>query len=158
MALQPDIQYVPFCYVDGSAARKVEHKPAKKATVTPAPKRRRAKRKVIAVDPVAIGGIVIAVVMLVMMLAGFARYTVIQEQNRLMQDHLTALQLENTKLQQDYESNIDLDYIQDMADAMGMVPAQDAQQVQISVQLPQEEVTEMTLWQSIATFLAGLFA
>ncbi len=158
MALQPDIQYVPFCYVDGSAARKVEHKPAKKATVTPAPKRRRAKRKVIAVDPVAIGGIVIAVVMLVMMLAGFARYTVIQEQNRLMQDHLTALQLENTKLQQDYESNIDLDYIQDMADAMGMVPAQDAQQVQISVQLPQEDVTEMTLWQSIATFLAGLFA
>ena len=158
MALQPDIQYVPFCYVDGSAARKVEHKPAKKAAVTPAPKRRRAKRKVIAVDPVAIGGIVIAVVMLVMMLAGFARYTVIQEQNRLMQDHLTALQLENTKLQQDYESNIDLDYIQDMADAMGMVPAQDAQQVQISVQLPQEEVTEMTLWQSIATFLAGLFA
>lgn len=158
MALQPDIQYVPFCYVDGSAARKVERKPVKKATVTPAPKRRRAKRKVIAVDPVAIGGIVIAVVMLVMMLAGFAKYTVIREQNRLMQDHLTALQLENTKLQQDYESNIDLDYIQDMADAMGMVPAQDAQQVQISVQLPQEEVTEMTLWQSIATFLAGLFA
>lgn len=158
MALQPDIQYVPFCYVDGSAARKVEHKPVKKATVTPAPKRRRAKRKVIAVDPVAIGGIVIAVVMLVMMLAGVARYTVIQEQNRLMQDHLTALQLENTKLQQDYESNIDLDYIQDMADALGMVPAQNAQQVQISVQLPQEEVTEMTLWQSIATFLAGLFA
>ncbi len=158
MALQPDIQYVPFCYVDGSAARKVEHKPAKKATVTPAPKRRRAKRKVIAIDPVAIGGIVIAMVMLVMMLAGFAKYTVIQEQNRLMQDHLTALQLENTKLQQDYESNIDLDYIQDMADAMGMVPAQNAQQVQISVQLPQEDVTEMTLWQSIATFLAGLFA
>lgn len=158
MALQPDIQYVPFYYVDGSAARQVERKPVKKATVTPAPKRRRAKRKVIAVDPVAIGGIVIAVVMLVMMLAGFAKYTVIREQNRLMQDHLTALQLENTKLQQDYESNIDLDYIQDMADAMGMVPAQDAQQVQISVKLPQEEVTEMTLWQSIATFLAGLFA
>ena len=158
MALQPDIQYVPFCYVDGSAARKIQHEPVKKAVVAPAPKRRRAKRKVVAVDPVAIGGIVIAVVMLVMMLSGFVKYTVIQEQNRLMQDHLTALQLENTKLQQDYESNIDLDYIQDMADAMGMVPAQDAQQVQISVQLPQEEVTEMTLWQSIATFLAGLFA
>ena len=158
MALQPDIQYVPFCYVDGSAARKIQHEPVKKAAVAPAPKRRRAKRKVVAVDPVAIGGIVIAVVMLVMMLSGFVKYTVIQEQNRLLQDHLNALQLENTKLQQDYESNIDLDYIQDMADAMGMVPAQDAQQVQISVQLPQEEVTEMTLWQSIATFLAGLFA
>lgn len=158
MALQPDIQYVPLCYVDGSAARKVEHKPVKKATATPAPKHRRAKRKVVAVDPVAIGGIIVAVVMLVMMLAGFAKYTVIQEQNRMMQDHLAALQLENAKLQQDYESNIDLDYIRDMADTMGMVPAQNAQQVQISVQLPQEEVAEMTLWQSIAMFLAGLFA
>jgi hypothetical protein len=39
-----------------------------------------------------------------------------------------------------------------------MVPVQNAQQVQISVQLPQEEVAEMTLWQSIAMFLAGLFA
>jgi uncharacterized protein HemX len=144
--------------VDGSAARKVEHKPVKKATAAPAPKHRRAKRKVVAVDPVAIGGIIVAVVMLVMMLAGFAKYTVIQEQNRMMQDHLAALQLENAKLQQDYESNIDLDYIRDMADTMGMVPAQNAQQVQISVQLPQEEVAEMTLWQSIAMFLAGLFA
>lgn len=158
MALQPDIQYVPFCYVDGSAARKIQHEPVKKAVVAPAPKRRRAKRKVVAVDPVAIGGIVIAVVMLVMMLSGFVKYTVIQEQNRLLQDHLNALQLENTKLQQDYESNIDLDYIQDVADAMGMVPAQNAQQVQIYVDLPQEDAAEMTLWQSIATFLAGLFA
>ena len=24
MALQPDIQYVPICYVDGSTARKLE--------------------------------------------------------------------------------------------------------------------------------------
>lgn len=158
MALQPDIQYVPFYYVDGTAARKVQHQPMKKASAAPAPKRRRAKRKVIAIDPVAIGGIVVAVVMLVMMLAGFAKYTVCQEQNRLMQDHLTALQLENAKLQQDYESNIDLDYIRDVADSMGMVPARDAQQVQISVELPQEEPAEMTLWESIATFLAGLFA
>lgn len=158
MALQPDIQYVPFCYVDGSAARKVQHQSVKKAVVAPAPKRRPAKRKVIAIDPVAIGGIVIAVVMLVMMLTGFARYSVIREQNRLMQDHLAALQLENTMLQQDYDSNIDLDYIRDVADTMGMVPAQNAQQVQIYVELPQEETTEMTLWQSIATFLAGLFA
>ena len=158
MALQPDIQYVPFCYVDGSAARKVQHQPVKKAAAVPAPKRRRAKRKVIAIDPVAIGGIVIAVVMLVMMLASFAQYTAVQERNRVMQDHLTALQLQNAQLQHDYESNIDLDYVEEVADAMGMVPAQDAQQVQISVQLPQEEAEQMSLWDSITTFLAGLFA
>ena len=158
MALQPDIQYVPFCYVDGTAARKVQHQPMKKVSAAPAPKRRRVKRKVIAIDPVAIGGIVVAVAMLVMMLAGFAQYNACQERNRMMQDHLTSLQLENAQLKQDYEDNIDLDYIRDVADAMGMVPAQDAQQIQIQVQIPQEEPVDMTLWESITTFLAGLFA
>lgn len=158
MALQPDIQYVPFCYVDGSTARKVQPQPMKKASAAPAPKRRRAKRKVIAIDPVAIGGIVVAVVMLVMMLSGFAKYTACQEQNRMMQDYLTSLQLENAQLQQNYESNIDLEYIQDMADSIGMVPAEDVQQVQIEVELPQEETTQMSIWDSITTFLAGLFA
>lgn len=158
MALQPDIQYVPFCYVDGSAARKIQPQPVKKATVAPASKHRRAKRKVVYVDPVAIGGIVVAVVMLVMMLVGFAQYTVATERNRLMEDHLTSLQLQNVQLQQDLQSNIDLDYVQDVADTIGMVPAQNAQQVQISVQPPQEEPVQMSLWESITTFLAGLFA
>lgn len=158
MAMQPDIQYVPFCYVDGSAARKVQRQPEKKATAAPAPKQRRAKRKVIAVDPVAISGIVIAVVMLVMLLAGYAEYTAMQEKNRQMQDYVTSLQLENAQLQQTFDSNIDMEYVQDVANAMGMVPAGDANQIQIEVQLPTQEPTQLTLWESITTFLAGLFA
>lgn len=158
MALQPDIQYVPFYYVDGSTARKVQRQPMKKASAAPAPKRRRAKRKTIAVDPVAIGGIVIAMVMLVMLLAGFAEYTAMQEKNKQMQDYVTSLQLENAQLQQSFESNIDMEYVEEVADALGMVPAGDAQQIQIQVQLPAEETAELTLWESITTFLAGLFA
>lgn len=158
MAMQPDIQYVPFCYVDGSAARKVQRQPEKKATTATAPKQRRAKRKVIAVDPVAIGGIVIAMVMLVMLLAGFAEYTAVQEKNRQMQDYVTSLQLENAQLQQTFDSNIDMAYVEEVANAMGMVPAGDANQIQIEVQLPAEETAELTLWESITTFLAGLFA
>lgn len=158
MAMQPDIQYVPFCYVDGTAARKVQHQPAKKASATPAPKRRQAKRKVIAVDPVAIGGIVVAVVMLVMLLAGFAEYTAMQEKNLQMQNYLTSLQLENAQLQQNFESNIDMEYVQDVADALGMVPAGEANQIQIQVQLPVHETQQLTLWETFTTFLAGLFA
>ena len=158
MAMQPDIQYVPFCYVDGSAARKVQRQQVQKATAAPAPKRRRAKRKVIAVDPVAIGGIVIAMVMLVMLLAGFAEYTAMQEKNRQMQDYVTSLQLENAQLQQTFDSNIDMKYVQEVADAMGMVPADEVNQIQIEVQLPTQETTQLTLWESITTFLAGLFA
>lgn len=158
MAMQPDIQYVPFCYVDGSAARKVQRQPQKKATAAPAPQRRRAKRKVIAVDPVAICGIVIAFVMLFMLLAGFAEYTALQEKNRQMQDYVTSLQLENTQLQQTFDSNIDLEYVEEVADALGMVPVENANQIQIQVQLPAEETQQLTLWESISTFLAGLFA
>ena len=109
MAMQPDIQYVPFCYVDGSAARKVQRQPVKKTAAAAAPKQRRAKRKVIAVDPVAIGGIVIAVVMLVMLLAGFAEYTATQEKTLRMRDFVTSLELENAQLQQTLDSNIDMD-------------------------------------------------
>ena len=159
MAMQPAIQYVPFCYVDGTAARKVERKQVKKTnTAAPAPKRRQAKRKVVAVDPVAIGGIVIAVAMLVMLLAGFAEYTVMQEKNLQMQDYLTSLQLENAQLQQSFESNVDMEYVQDVADALGMIPAGEANQIQIQVQLPAEQPTQLTFWESVTTFLAGLFA
>ena len=158
MALRTDIQYISVPYVDGSVARQAEPRRTKKATAAPAPKSRRAKRKAIYVDPLAIGGVAIVMVMLFMMLVGFVQFNICQEQSRQMQDYLTSLQLENVQLQQDYDSNIDLDYVQDVAEAIGMVPAQDAQQVQISVQPPQEETTEMTLWESIATFLAGLFA
>ncbi len=158
MAMQPDIQYVPFCYVDGSAARKVQRQPQKKATATPAPQRRRAKRKVIAVDPVAICGTVLALVMLVMLLAGFAEYTACRERNRQMQDYVSSLELENAQLQQRYDSNVDMEYVEEVADALGMVPAQNANQIQIQVQLPPEESAQMSVWESITTFLAGLFA
>ncbi len=158
MAMQPDIQYVPFCYVDGSAARKVQRQPQKKTSAAPAPQRRRAKRKVIAVDPVAICGIVMAVVLLVMLLAGFAEYTAIQEKNRQMQDYVTSLQLENAQLQQTFDSNIDLEYVEEVADALGMVPMENANQIQIEVQLPQQETQQLSVWESITTFLAGLFA
>ena len=45
MALQPDIQYVPFYYVDGSAARKVTQKKSAQtvSAPVPAPKRRQSK-------------------------------------------------------------------------------------------------------------------
>lgn len=158
MAMQPDIQYVPFCYVDGSAARKVQRRPVKKTATASAPKQRRAKRKVIAVDPVAIGGIVIAVVMLVMLLAGFAEYTAMQEKTLQMRDYVTSLELQNAQLQQTLDSNINMDYVEEVADALGMVPAGQANQISIEVQLPTQETAQLTLWESITTFLAGLFA
>lgn len=160
MALQPDIQYVPICYVDGSAARKLEQPiyKAPAAAKAPRPRSRKAKRIVVAVDPVAIFGLLIAVVMLCCMISGFVEYSVLREQNRQMTDYVTALELENIQLEQNYRDGYDLDEIRDFAEANGMVPAEQAPQIQIDVQLPQQEQHQLTLWESITTFLAGLFA
>ena len=158
MALQPDIRYVNLYAFDGNAARKVQRQPVKKATAAPKAQPRRAKRKVIAVDPVALCGIVVAVVMMVMMLTAYAEYNACQDRNRQMQDYLSSLQLENAQLQQNFDSQIDIEYIEEVAGALGMVPSSDANQIQIEVQLPQETTGELNLWQSITTFLSGLFA
>ena len=81
-----------------------------------------------------------------------------QEQNRQMTDYVTALELEKAQLEQIYREGYDLDEIRDFADANGMVPAEQAPQIQIDVQLPQPEQEQLTFWESVTTFLAGLFA
>ena len=161
MALQPDIQYVPFYYVDGSTARKVERRPAPKKAAAPAatPQRRRSRRKTVAVDPVALGGLLVVAVMICAMVVGFAEYTASVERNAQMSAYIDSLQEENAALQQRYEAGYDLEDIQDVADALGMVPVEDAQQITIEVELPQQEAqTQLSLWESFTTFLAGLFA
>lgn len=157
MALQPDIQYVPICYVDGSTARKLEQ-PVYKTPAAPQPRRRKAKRIVVAVDPVAIFGLLIAVVMLVCMISGFVEYSVLQAQNRQMADYVTSLELEKAQLEQMYRDGYDLDEIRQFAETNGMVPAEKAPQIQVEVELPKQEQTQLSFWESITTFLAGLFA
>lgn len=157
MALQPDIQYVPICYVDGSTARKLEQ-PVYKTPTAPQPRRRKAKRIVVAVDPVAVFGLLVAVVLLVCMISGFVEYSVLREQNRQMTDYVTALELEKAQLEQTYRDGYDLDEIRDFAEANGMVPAEEAPQIQIEVEIPQPEQAQLSFWESITTFLAGLFA
>ncbi len=156
MAVRTDIQYVQF-YTDGSTARKLEKKQQTKHAATP--KYRRAKRKVVVVDPVAIVGTLAAMCLLVCLLVGYVQYRTVQAQSQQMSQYVQQLQQENQQLQQTYKNGYDLDQIRDIAEALGMIPAGDATQIQIQVQIPQEEAVEqISLWESFTTFLAGLFA
>ena len=156
MAVRTDIQYVQY-YVDGSAARKLEKNTQKKHAA--APKSRKAKRKVVVIDPVAILGVLVAVCMLVFLVVGFVQHRALQQQTEEMSLYIDQLQQENAQLEQTYQDGYDLDEIRDIAQAMGMIPAGDAPQIEMEVQIPQEESTdEMTIWESFTTFLAGLFA
>lgn len=160
MALQPDIQYVPFYYVEGNTARKAERRaaPAKAAPV-PAPKRRRSRRKTVAIDPVAISGLLAVVVLLCAIMVSFVQYGLSAQRNARMSQYISQLESEQAQLQQQYEAGYDLDDIRDIAGALGMIPAEDAPQIQIDVTQPQQqEQTQLSFWESIATFLAGLFA
>ena len=125
MALQPDIQYVPFYYVDGSTARKVEHRstaaPKQAAAPAATPKRRRSKRKIVAVDPVALCGLLVVAGMICAMVAGYAQYSASQDRNAQMSAYIDMLQEENGNLQQRFDEGYDLDQIQDVADALGML-------------------------------------
>ena len=156
MAVRTDIQYVQF-YVDGSAARKLEKKQQAKHAATP--KQRRAKRRVVVVDPIAIVGVLVAAFMLVFLLSGISQYRKTEEKNRQMNQYVAQLQQENRQLATEYESGYDLDQIRDIADSLGMIPESEATHIQVEVQIPQEEtVTEMSWWETFTTFLTGLFA
>jgi hypothetical protein len=63
-------------------------------------------------------------------------------------------------LQNKYDSSYDLEEIREIALAMGMVPMEQLETVQISVPVveAEEQAQEPSGWEAFCTFLAGLFA
>jgi hypothetical protein len=74
-----------------------------------------------------------------------------------MQSYVLQLQAENRVLDAQYRAGFDPDEIRQIATQMGMVPVEQAQQIQITVPVA-EPVQEPTVWETVYTFLVGLFA
>ena len=158
MTMKPDILYVPYCF-DGTAARKVQPKctPVQQAVVRPQVHRRRRKKTVIRLDPVAALATLVACVMLVSMAVGLARLDSIQDQTQQYESYTATLEAKGAQLQAEYYENYDAEDVRQKALAMGMVPRENIQQVTIQVQQPVEEA-QPGFWEQVGTFLAGLFA
>ncbi len=156
MALQADVRYVEY-RVEGTAARKVEQQ-TRQTQVTPVYKRRKSEHKVIAVDPVALAGIVLSVIVLIAMAVGLVQYRHNVRMSRQMSAYVQQLEQENARLEETYKAGYDLDEIRDIALEAGMVPADQMERVTVSVEEPQEEQTQMSFWDTVTTFLAGIFA
>jgi len=155
MTRQYDIQYVN-AYVSGSSALAAERTaPRKRAVKLPTPKR--AKKTVIAVDPVTIMGIAVAMVLCVMLLVGWMKLDQANRKAEVMEDYVISLRQQNDQLQRTYEAGCDKTQVREIADAMGMVDISQVKHVQVQVQTPPAEKTP-TAWESFCTFLAGLFA
>ena len=157
MVKKPDIQYIDRFYVHGSEARVLELKPKRRIIKTVLPLSAPDKAIRIAVDPVAIFGIVVAVALLVMLVVGSVQYMHVCSRYQAMMDYVVTVQNENVELRESYHSQIDLAEIEEKALAMGMIPAADAEKIIITPVMPQRE-PEMTLWEEIVWFCEGLFA
>ena len=156
MARINQVQYVNF-YTAGSAAYKYEPTPLPKKKQAQLPKMRRKKRILVYVDPVAILGVCIAMVMLVMMISSFVQLSTAQKQEAQMAAYVEQLQQENVQLRSEYEAGYDPEEIRQIALGMGMVPADQVEHIQIQAAPPVVE-EELTAWENFCMFLTGLFA
>jgi len=154
MARHPDIQYIQYC-TNGSLALQPE--PRKTAAPKPVRKPARRKRKNIYVDPLAICGITLAVIMLVLMLVGMGQLRTAEARTEQLRGQLTELRAENQRLQADFEEKVDLDKIRWQAEALGLVPVDQVEHITVKAPVFEEQ-TEPEGWEKFYSFLAGLFA
>jgi hypothetical protein len=154
MARQPDVQYIRF-YTDGSAARKAT--PVAPLKTIKLPRVRKRRRITLHIDPIAIGGIVMSVVMLVLMLVGVAQLSATRQELHTMENYVQTLQQEQVSLEATYNQGYDLEAVENTALALGFVPKEQVRHV--TIQVPQVQIQEAPgAWERFCTFLTGLFA
>ena len=157
MSQKPKIQYVGQFYIHGSEARQLELQEKRKQAKSKLPLERLRKIEVVYLDPVAIFGIVTALVMLTVMILGVLQIREDWKEYRVMSNYVSRLNSENAQLQADYRSQYDLEDIRVKAQALGMVPKSELEVRTVYVTIPQPE-PEMTWLEEIQWFLSGLFA
>ena len=154
MARNTDIRYVNP-YAEGSAARVLELRPRKKKVSLPhAPKKR---ARVIQLDVMAIGGIIMAVALTVTMIVGLCQLSSVNRQRDEMESYVYRLRKENSELRYTYEKSYDLERVRQIAEGAGFVPVEEVTVIQIPP-MPQKSTVQVSIWERISTFFENLFA
>ncbi|HIT33826.1 MAG TPA: hypothetical protein IAC31_04255 [Candidatus Faecousia intestinigallinarum] len=152
-----DIQYVRY-YYDGNAARQAELHP---------PKHRILPRvefiffqkpvTVIRLDPLALAALALALVMSVVLVLGLAELGHARAEQQQMREYLWEVEDRNEALQEAFSDEYNLREVREQALAMGMVPQEALQHIDLPVQVV-ELPAEASLWERARDFLLGLFA
>ena len=137
MARRPDIEYIRY-YTDGSAARQLEQKPQRKKR--PLPKVKKQPQYILYIQPMAIVGILLSAVMLIMMIVGVVKLQQTQQQAAAMEAYVDTLRQENAQLTTAYHEGYDLEEIETMALALGMVPNTQVRTVRMDVPMVEEKI------------------
>ena len=157
MSQKPKIQYVGQFYIHGSEARQLEQEAKRKQARSKLPLERLRSVREISLDPVAIGGIFVSLVLLAVMIVGALQLKTDWANYRIMDSYVSRLSSQNAKLTEEYRSQYDLEDIRSKAQALGMVPREDLETRSVYVTVPQSE-PEPTWWENLQWFLEGLFA
>ena len=157
MSQKPKIQYVGQFYIHGSEARQLELEAKRKQARSKLPLERLRSVREISLDPVAIGGILVSLVLLAVMIVGALQLKTDWANYRIMDSYVSRLSSQNAELVKEYRSQYDLEDIRSKAEALGMVPREDLETRSVYVTVPQPE-PEPTWWENLQWFLEGLFA
>ena len=156
MAFKPEIQYVGQFYVYGSEAKQVAVENPRKQAKTMLPLFSPDRMHRIHVDPVAICGLVMAMVLFAVMVMGAMQIQTAWQDFRMAKNYLETVQTENRALENKYHAEYDLEAVETIALGMGMVPSSEVTHMTITVTVPQAEA-EPTWWDDTVWFLNGLF-
>ena len=148
MARKYNDRYVRF-YTFGSTAAKVEQERSASLPKYNKPP----KRKPIPFDPVAFVGCTVAVLLLVLMVVGFAQVAHTAAQVKQVQTQIMSLELEHQMLEERYEAGYDLNEVQAAAVSMGMVSLENANHVRVDVPA---QVTQIPQLDWLASILMSL--
>lgn len=155
MAMQPEVRYIN-AYVSGTCAPQPEKK-SHNRTSAQLPEVKKQQKWLISIDMAALGGIAAALVLSVLLIVGLVQMNQAKQEAQMYEQYVMSLQQENAQLQDTYTSGYDLEEVQNIAQAMGMVPAEQVTHIQMQVTEP-EIVQELTAWESFWAFLVGMFA
>ena len=157
MAQKPEIQYVGQFYIHGSEAKKLAQKKEQKKAKTQLPQHRFERARKVYVDPLAIASLCVAAVLLVTMVLGTLSLQTAWQELDLAQQYVYELQSKNVALTAQYRSGYDLDEVRSAALALGMIPVEEAQVMNLHVTVPVQQ-PEPTFLENVVWFLEGLFA
>ena len=155
MARYPDVQYIN-AFVSGSMAYQCAPAPKRKKVTLP--KQKKKNKIVISVDPAALVGIALAFVCMIMLVGGFMRLQDAKAETAQLESYIADLKTENKQLQDTYDAGYDLEEVEKIAIAIGMVPKTEVTTVTIDTPITLEEPEEPTGWEAFWSFLTGLFA
>ena len=153
-----NIEYIQKFYSYGSEAKVIEFKPVNPQPEKPSvPKRAKEQVTTVCIDPIALCGMMVAVIMVLVVLASVIQYGVVSQDHGILENYVNTLREDSVLLQHQYNASYDLEGIASTARALGMIPIGEAQTLSMQVTVPVRQ-PEPGFFDNLVWFFSGLFA